>query len=35
MLIQTTREKYIEAANHAVEKWADAFVAKCVEMRKD
>ncbi|HWB26997.1 MAG TPA: hypothetical protein VG738_16050 [Chitinophagaceae bacterium] len=35
MLIQTTREKYIAAATLAVEKWADAFVARCVEMRKD
>jgi len=35
MLIQTTREKYIAAATHAVEKWVDAFVARCVQMRKD
>lgn len=35
MLIQTTREKYKAAATHAVEKWADAFVARCVEMRKN
>ncbi|MBV9962294.1 MAG: hypothetical protein JO072_08610 [Parafilimonas sp.] len=34
MLIQTTREKYIAAANHALEKWADAFVERCIEMRK-
>lgn len=34
-LIQTTRAKYIAAAKHAVEKWSDAFVAKCVEMRKE
>ncbi|MBS1683084.1 MAG: hypothetical protein JST48_15335 [Bacteroidetes bacterium] len=34
VLIQTTREKYIAAATHAVEKWADAFVSKAVQMRK-
>jgi hypothetical protein len=34
VLVQTTREKYIGAATHAVEKWADAFVARAVEMRK-
>lgn len=34
MLIQTTREKYIAAAKKALEKWADAFVARCVEERK-
>jgi len=34
VLIQATREKYIAAATHAVEKWADAFVARAVQMRK-
>lgn len=34
VLVQTTREKYIAAATKAVEKWADAFVARAVEMRK-
>lgn len=34
VLIQTTREKYIAAAKHAVEKWVDAFLAKTVEIRK-
>ena len=34
VLIQTTREKYIAAARNAVEKWADAFVARTVQMRK-
>jgi hypothetical protein len=34
VLIQTSREKYLAAATHAVEKWVDAFVARCVEMRK-
>ena len=34
VLIQTTREKYIAAATHAVEKWVDAFVARAVQMRK-
>lgn len=35
VLIQTTREKYIAAATNAVEKWVNAFVARCVQMRKD
>jgi hypothetical protein len=35
VLIQTTREKYIDAATHAVEEWVDAFVARAVQMRKD
>jgi hypothetical protein len=34
VLIQTTREKYIVAARNAVERWADAFVARAVQMRK-
>jgi hypothetical protein len=34
VLITTTREKYIAAATHAVEKWVDAFVARAVQMRK-
>jgi hypothetical protein len=34
VLIQTTREKYLAAATHAVEKWVDAFVARAVQMRK-
>ena len=34
VLIITTREKYIAAAKMAVEKWADAFVARTVQMRK-
>lgn len=34
VLIETTREKYLAAATHAVEKWVDAFVARAVEMRK-
>jgi hypothetical protein len=34
VLIQTTREKYLAAARNAVEKWADAFVARTVQMRK-
>ncbi len=35
VLITTTREKYIAAATHAVEKWADAFVTRAVQMRKN
>jgi hypothetical protein len=34
VLITTTREKYIAAATHAVEKWVDAFVQRAVQMRK-
>jgi hypothetical protein len=34
VLITTSREKYIAAATKAVEKWADAFVARAVQMRK-
>ncbi len=34
VLIQTTKEKYKAAATHAVEKWVDAFVARCVQERK-
>jgi hypothetical protein len=34
VLIITSREKYIAAAKKAVEKWADAFVARTVQMRK-
>jgi hypothetical protein len=34
VLIQTTREKYIAAATHAVEKWVDAFVARTLQMQK-
>lgn len=34
VLIETTREKYIAAASHAVEEWVDAFVARAVNIRK-
>jgi hypothetical protein len=34
VLVQTTREKYLVAATHAVEKWVDAFVERAVQMRK-
>jgi hypothetical protein len=34
VLIQTTRDKYVAAAKHAVEKWVDAFVERAVMMRK-
>jgi hypothetical protein len=34
VLIETTREKYIAAATHAVEEWVDAFVTRAVQMRK-
>jgi len=33
VLVRTTREKYIAAAKHAVEKWVDAFVERAVSMR--
>jgi hypothetical protein len=35
VLIQTTKAKYKAAATHAVEKWADAWVARAVQMRKN
>jgi hypothetical protein len=34
VVIETTRDKYIAAATHAVEKWVDAFCARAVQMRK-
>jgi hypothetical protein len=35
VLIETTREKYINAATKAVENWVDAFVTRATQMRKD
>ena len=35
VLIQTTRDKYKEAATHAIEKWVNAWIARTVQMRKD
>ncbi|CAN5301582.1 hypothetical protein BH09BAC3_BH09BAC3_19020 [soil metagenome] len=34
VLIQTTKEKYKAAAAKALERWADGYVAKCIQLRK-
>ncbi len=35
VLIETTKEKYKAAAKKTLEKYADAFIAKCKQIRKD
>jgi hypothetical protein len=35
VVIETTREKYIDAAKRAVDEWVDAWVTRAVQMRKN